>query len=370
VKANECTGRIDMPAKPSLLAYSTEALDRPIGSPTKRLFIGGERSVRRTLAVRSGIVVLLMVTVILAFWYDRDGLRDHHDGEISFSDVIYFSMVTITTVGYGDIVPISRGARVLDALLVTPIRLFIWFIFLGTAYQLVLQRLFEEIRMRMVRAKLNDHIVICGYGHSGSCAAAELVARGMDKKQILVIDYVQARVEAAAEFGYIGLLGDVTSEEVLRRAMLESARALFVCTERDDTNVLIVLTARHLSSRIRIISRAEEPENEKLLRQSGANAIVLPSRVGGILMADSLESSALLKYVMDLISAGGKIMLEEREAKPEDIGRIADDIPHVVRIMRGGQVVSASSADAQVRAGDKLITVRPAAPTDETSGPL
>ena len=316
------------------------------------------------------IVLLLIVTVILVFWFDRDGLRDHHDGEISFGDVIYFSLVTITTVGYGDIVPVAQHARVLDALLVTPIRLFIWLIFLGTAYQLVLQRLFEDIRMRMVRAKLNDHVIICGYGHSGTCAAEELVARGMDKKQILVIDQVQARVEQAAERGYIGLLGNVTSEATLRRAMLESARALFVCTDRDDTNVLVVLTARHLSSRIRIISRVEEPENEKLLRQSGANATVLPSRVGGILMADSLESSALLKYVMDLVSAGGRIVLEERGAEPQEIGRIADDIPHVVRVMRDGHVVDPGSADAHIRAGDKLITVKPAPRADVASGPL
>ncbi len=350
-----------MSAKASLLAQSTEAFDRPIGTPGKRLFIGGERSVRRTLAVRMIAVVLLMISVFLVFWLDRDGLRDHQDGEVSLSDVVYFSMVTITTVGYGDVVPVSRRARVLDALLVTPIRLFIWLIFLGTAYQLVLQRLFEDIRMRMVRANLNDHIIICGYGHSGTCAAEELVARGLDRKQILVIDAVQASVEQAAEHGFIGLLGDVTSEEVLRRAMLESARALFVCTDHDDTNVLVVLTARHLSSRVRIIARVEEPENEKLLRQSGANATVLPSRIGGILMADSLDSSALLKYVMDLISAGGKIVLEEREAGTEDVGRMAEDIPHVVRVMRSGRPINPGVADSRIQTGDKLVTVRPAA---------
>jgi voltage-gated potassium channel len=349
-----------MTPKTSILAESTAALDRPIGSSTKRLFIGGERSVKRTLVMRACAVVALMLTVVLLFWFDRDGLKDAHDGEVSFADVIYFSMVTITTVGYGDIVPVSRRARVIDAMLVTPIRLFIWLIFLGTAYQLALQRLFEDIRIRMVRAKLNDHVIICGFGHSGSCAADELVARGFDKRQILIIDALQPRVEQAAERGFIGLLGNVTSEQVLRRSMLETAKALFVCTDRDDTNVLVVLTARHLSSTIRIISRVEEPENEKLLIQSGANATVLPSRVGGILMADSLESSALLKYVMDLISAGGKIVLEERGADAEDIGRAADDLPHVVRVLRSGHVVDTADPNARIQLGDRLITVRPA----------
>lgn len=313
---------------------------------------------RVTLAIRAAIVMLLMISVVLIFWLDRDGLRDNHDEHITFADVVYFSMVTITTVGYGDIVPVSERARVLDALLVTPIRLFIWLIFLGTAYQLVLQRLFEDLRMRFVHSRLRDHMVICGYGHSGTCAADELVARGTDKRQILIVDPNQARVELAAERGYIGILGDAASEEILRRAMIESARALFVCTHRDDTNVLIVLTARHLSANIRIIARVEEAENEKLLRQSGANATVLPSRVGGILMADALQSSALLTYVMDLISAGGKIMLEERAAGAEDIGKPVQDLQHVVRVMRGEHELGLSDPDTRVQAGDKLVTVR------------
>ena len=77
-------------------------------------------------------------------------------------------------------------------------------------------------------------------------------------------------------------------------------------------------------------------------------------------MADSLESSALVKYVMDLISAGGRIVLEEREANAEDIGRFTRDVPHLVRIMRAGQVMNIDAADAVIQTGDKLITVRPA----------
>lgn len=345
----------------SILHQSAEALDTPFGGHRKRLFIGGQRSVRRTLFARAAAVAALILIVFLVFWFDRDGLRDNHDGVLSAVDVIYFTMVTITSVGYGDIVPVSDRARILDAVLVTPLRLFIWLIFLGTAYQLVLQRLFEEIRMRMVRSKLHDHVIICGFGHSGSCAAEELVARGIDKSQILVIDVSQRRVEQAAERGFVGLLGNVTSEDILRRAMLQSAQAMFVCTDRDDTNVLAVLTARHLSRSVRIIARVEEPENEKLLRQSGANATVLPSRVGGILMADALESSALVTYVMDLISAGGKIVLEEREAEDQDLGRLPEELPHLVRILRGGNVVNFNDADARIREGDKLITITPAA---------
>src|SRR5262245_56482818 len=138
------------------------ALDRRLDVSGGRIFIGGELSVRRTLAFRSAIMVLLYLLVIVVFWLDRDGLRDNMDGNITFTDVVYFTMVSVTTVGYGDIVPVTTAARIIDSLLVTPIRLFIWLIFIGTAYQLVLQRLIEDFRMRRLQSRLHDHVIICG----------------------------------------------------------------------------------------------------------------------------------------------------------------------------------------------------------------
>lgn len=343
------------------LPRPSRVLDRPLYAPGKRLFIGGERSVRRSLAMRATIVFAMFLLVVALFWFDREGLRDAADNELSFSDVVYFSLITVSTVGYGDIVPVTKRARVIDALLVTPIRLFIWLIFLGTAYQLVIQRFVEDLRMRALQAKLQDHIVICGFGHSGRCAAGELAARGVDKRQVLIVDADQQKVEQAAERGFIGVLGDAAREETLRRAMVHTARVLFVCTDRDDTNVLIVLTARHVSSRVRIVARVEEAENEKLVRQSGANATVLPSRVGGILMADSMETSAVAASVMDLISAGGGVVLNERLARPEEVGRLPADVREelVVRVMRAQRAYAFWEDEARIQANDRLVVISP-----------
>lgn len=347
---------------PSTFSGSWQALDKRMRVSGKRLFIGGERSVRRTLRVRALAVLAMFLLVMAVFWWDREGLRDHLDGQISFTDVVYFTMVSVTTVGYGDIVPITPRARIIDALVVTPIRLFIWLVFVGTAYQLFLQQLIEDFRMRRLQSRLEQHVIVCGYGHAGRCAAAELVARGMDKQKILVVDLSQSRLEEAAEHGYIGILGDAGREETLRESMLQTARALFVCTDRDDTNVLIVLTARNLSGSVRIVTRVEEAENEKLLKQSGANATVLPSRVGGILMADSLDSSVLASYVMDLISAGGRVMLIERESRPEEIGRLPVEMGEslILRVVRGAQAFSFWEPEARIREGDKLVVIRQA----------
>ena len=351
------------------LATSSQPLDRRLSVPGRRVFVGGERSVERTLIVRSGVVVALFLIVIAVFWFDRDGLRDQADGSISFADVVYFTMVSVTTVGYGDIVPVTRQARLVDAVLVTPIRLFIWLIFIGTAYQLVLQRLIEDFRMRRLQARLQQHVIVVGYGHSGRCAAAELVARGFDKGRVLIVDLDQARLEQAAENGYVGILGDASSEETLREAMLSSAYALLICTDRDDTNVLITLTARHLSRDIRIVARVEEAENDKLLRQSGASSTVLPSRVGGILMADSVESTHLAAYVMDLISAGGQVMLLERDPRAEEIGRRPVDIGGslIVRVIRGAQTFGFWEPHVDIRNGDKLIVIQGRVPPPTAS---
>ena len=325
----------------------------------KRLFIGGEHSVWRTLAIRAALVLIMYSVVILVFWIERDGLRDNYDGQLSFLDVVYFSMITVTTVGYGDIIPVSASARVTDAVLVTPIRLLIWFIFLGTTYQLVLQRLLEDLRMRRLQARLTGHVIVCGYSHSGSCVAHELVQRGLDKKQVLIVDSDRALLEEAAERGFIGILGDATREETLQEAMVGTAKAVFVCTERDDTNVLIVLTVRQLAPAIRVVARVEEAENEKLLRQSGADATILPSRVGGILMANALDSSVLSNYVMDLISARGRVVLIERMARPEDAGREPRDIEDaiVVAVVRGDRELSATES-GPLREGDRLLVIR------------
>lgn len=337
---------------------SARALDRPLREH-KQLFVGGEASVRRTLLVRATLVLLLFVTVMIIFWLDRAGLRDGLDGEVSFLDVVYFSMVTVTTVGYGDIVPVSDQARLIDAVLVTPIRLFIWFIFLGTAYQLVLQRFIEDLRMQRLQARLQDHVVICGFGHSGRSAAREMVNRGIAPASVLVIDPARTVLEEAAELGYVGLLGDATHEEVLSKARIDSAKAVLVCTGRDDTTVLIVLTVRHLWPRVRIVAMVQEEENEKLIGHSGADATVLPSRIGGTLVADSVFTSDLTAYVLDLITAGGRVTLVERQATPEDIGKHPRDIPEglVLRVHRGDEVFGFWEQDVRVAAGDRLILI-------------
>ena len=113
-------------------------------------------------------------------------------------------MISVTTTGYGDIVPVSDSARMFDALLVTPIRIFVVLIFIGTAYTFVFKRIWDKWRMARIQRNLHDHIVVAGFGTSGAEAVDELIARGADAQDIVVID---SDVGGAGARGIAGLRG-------------------------------------------------------------------------------------------------------------------------------------------------------------------
>ena len=107
------------------------------------------------LFIRLGLAVFLIFVVVMIHWFDRDGLVDNLDGHVSFLDVIYFTMISITTTGFGDIAPISDRARLVEAVIVTPVRFAVLFIFVGTAYNFLIKRSWEKFRM----ARIQDAIL-------------------------------------------------------------------------------------------------------------------------------------------------------------------------------------------------------------------
>lgn len=314
------------------------------------------------LAARALLVLVLVLAVFAVFMLDRGGLQDNIDGHVSLIDVVYFTMITITTVGYGDIVPVSDAARLIDAFFVTPVRIFVWFIFLGTAYQLIIQRLIEEWRMTRLQEQLRDHMILCGFGHSGAIAATELLLRGWKPEQVVVVDQDADEVARAAERGFICMHGDASSEELLRMAGIARARAVIVSVGRDDTTVLVVLTVRELSKDVRLIANVSEPENIKLVKAGGADVVVSPPHFGGVLMADAVESRSTVDFVSELLSYRGSYQLVERDPRPGEIGRDARDIPGVlvVEVRRGGRRLGLwNERNLRIELGDRLLAIDP-----------
>ncbi|MDT7043905.1 potassium channel family protein [Candidatus Nitronereus thalassa] len=316
----------------------------------------------RTIAIRIGVIILLVVFLITYLWIDREGLKDHADGVITIPDVIYFTMVTITTVGYGDIVPITPQSRLFDAFVITPIRMFIWMLFLGTAYQLALKQFAEGYRMAKVRASLEQHVVVCGIGYTGLATIKELLAKGTNPEQILAIDMRDERVRAAVELGVYAIRGDASKEATLRDAVLEKAKAIIITSGRDDTNALTLLTVRNICPSLRALVSAKEEENVKLLRQAGANTIITPATFGGSMLASAVNQTHLARYMEDLLTSGGRVDLIEEKVRQEDVGKSTlDFLPNVVlRIYRNGKMLSLDEfrKNEPVKEGDIVMLLK------------
>lgn len=315
----------------------------------------------RSFALRSLAAVLLLLIAIAVHWFDRDGLRDNVDGSVSFLDILYFTMITVTTVGYGDIVPVTPRARMFDTFVVTPVRLFLWLIFLGTAYSFVLRRIWDKWRMASIQRTLTDHILVAGYGRSGTEAALELVGRGEDPRKIVVIDPRDTAVADAKEAGLNVLEGDATRNAVLSTAHVGQARSLIVSAGRDDTSILIVLTARKLAPELCIAAVIREPDNEILAKQAGANTVVNPVSFSGLLLASSTKGPYIADYLADLASQAGEAFLHERPIAPHEIGRSLAEIRTGlgVRVHRDGRHFGFASEEAKVLAeGDIIVEIR------------
>src|SRR3546814_2537434 len=179
------------------------------------------------------LVIALMGIVLLVHWFERDSLYDGVDGEISFIDILYFTTVTITTVGYGDIVPVTPTTRLFEAIIVTPIRIFVWLIFLGTAYHFVIRNTYDRWRMARIQKTLQNHIVVAGFGTSGSEAVHELIARGTPAERIVVIDPDDEAGQQAEALGCNVLCGDATRDKTLDAVKVSHANALIISAGRD-----------------------------------------------------------------------------------------------------------------------------------------
>ena len=313
------------------------------------------------VGTRLGVAFLLIGVVIAIHWLGRGGLVDHHDGHVSFLDVVYFTMISVTTTGFGDIVPVSDQARFVESVIVTPIRIAVLFLFVGTAYRFLIKHTWEQWRMARIQAKLSNHIVVLGFGISGGEAVRELIARGTDPACIVVIDPSRGRVGAAEKLGCNVLEGDASSDETLLAVRIAEAQSVLVSAGRDDTSILIVLTVRHLAPDVPISVVIRTQDNELLARQAGASNVINPVSFTGLLLAGSAQGEHVADYMADLAGVGGRVQLRERPVSPEEIGRGLDALAsggRGLRVYRGGTPHGFWEPEAQrLEAGDMIVEV-------------
>jgi voltage-gated potassium channel len=314
------------------------------------------------LGSRLAIMATLLGLLILIHWLEREGLKDTHDGIVSFIDVVYFTMISATTTGYGDIVPVADSTRLFDALVVTPIRILFLFILAGSAYAFVARRSWEKFLMKRIQRDLCDHTIVAGFGTKNSRAVKELIDLGTEPNNIVVIDTSEERLEKAKVAGCTVLNADATRDETLRSVKVERAQLLIISAGRDDTSILICLTARHLAPDLRISVAVNAQDNEVPARRAGANVVVNPLDFAGLLLATTHEGQHIADYLADLASRKGRVQMIERGVRPEEIGKSLKDVEGGlgVRIIRDGKPYGFWRPQvAKLQPGDIVMEIRP-----------
>ncbi len=309
------------------------------------------------LGRRLAIAVGLMGFVALVSYLGRGGYRDSAGGEVGVLDAIYYATVSITTTGYKDIVPVSTEARLVTTLLVTPARILFLILLVGTTVEFLAEDARERLRVRRWRASLNDHTIVCGFGTKGKSAVDALIAGGARPDDIVVIDNSPVALAAARAAGMAAVEGNGEETAVLEEAGIRKANAVVVAPDRDDTAVLITLTARELNRGVTIVSAVREAENAHLLRESGADSVITSSAAAGRLLGLATETPRLVEVLEDLLTVGEGLDLIERDASPDELaGRGSGPGELVVAVIRGDEMLRFDDARAaELRSGDRVV---------------
>jgi voltage-gated potassium channel len=294
----------------------------------------------------------------------------------SFTDAFYMVLLTVYTVGYGEVHPINTpflhavtmGTIVLGCtgmILVT-----------GALVQVFtfsqIQQLLGENRVKTDINKLKGHIIVCGFGRIGLMLAKDLAAGGA---AFVVLERDEARVAQARELGYLCVQGDATSETALTAVGVERAKILATVLPDDAANVFITLSARSLNPSLNIIARGEEPSTENKLIQAGADKVVLPAHIGAERIAELVLFPETVRFVRDSerMRDFEKVLQElglevEVAVVPDqssvagasiaDLEKRANGAFFVVQInRRSGETVTNPPGDTRVEAGDGLVVV-------------
>ncbi|MFB7875776.1 potassium channel family protein [Nocardia sp. NPDC056064] len=313
-----------------------------------------------SLTRRVLFAVLLLFTAATVVYVGRDGYHDNSGDELSFLDAMYYATVSLSTTGYGDIAPVTPSARLVNTIVITPLRILFLIVLVGTTLSVLTERSRQAFKIQRWRHTVRNHTVVVGYGTKGRTAIDAMVADGVQLSDIVVVDTDAVALEAAAGVGLVTVHGSATKSDVLRLTGVQRASAVVVATNRDDTAVLVTLTARELNKTAKISVAIREAENTHLVRQSGADSVVVSSETAGRLLGISTTTPTVVEMMEDLLTPEQGFAVAEREVEPQEVGgspRHLSDI--VLGVVRGGELIRVG--DAQVDAletGDKLLYIR------------
>jgi voltage-gated potassium channel len=289
--------------------------------------------------------------------------------EWSFTDAVYMTVITLTTVGYREVRTLDTTGQLWTMLLLITGVGTLFYAAVSSVELVVegtIRGYFGRRRMQAAIGKLNGHYILCGYGRVGRQVAREFAR---DSVPFVVIDQDPEIIEECVEEGYLVLLGEASDDGVLEEAGIRRARGLVAAVDSDADNVFVVLSARKLNPSLNIVARASSDESAAKLEIAGADRTLSPYAVGGRRLA-SLATQPLIVDFLDIVTRGEKGL----EFRLEEFGVPKDSFiaGHTIGELRIGERTGAMilatrnregtfdtspSASDRIRAGDTLIVL-------------
>ena len=305
--------------------------------------------IRKRIVIAVLLLVLMQVIGTLGFYLEADET-------VTLSDAMHMSLITITTVGYGEVIPLQTlGERIFAGLFAIAGFGTLTFLFTSLAaffLEADLDYTLRRRRMEKAIKKLKGHYILCGFGRVGRNVAHELVHT---KRQFVAIDMDEhqllAQLEHFPELLYLN--GDASDDDLLLAADIADAAGVFAVTGDDSRNLMITITARQLNPDIRIVARCHEIRNVAKVKKAGADVVISPDFTGGMRIASSMIRPHVVNFLDEMLRSEQKIRLEELRLEEQhqlcSIGELRARCPGCVI------VALKSGEDFQFNPGDELM---------------
>lgn len=256
------------------------------------------------------LLFLVIITGVSGFMLLSD--------EITFIDALYMTVITVTTVGFGEVHPLSQEERLFTIFLILTSIIMIGYAVSVITEYIVSGELFEKLKFKKVQKrieKLENHTIVCGYGRNGRQAVSKL---RKFNKEVVVIENDDELIEEIEKENLLYVKGNATKDEVLMSACINKASSLITTLPSDADNLYVVLSARQYNKKLTIVSRASDDSSDSKLRIAGADNVIMPDKLGGEHMASLLVTPDIVEFV-DMLSVDSEDATHLREVFVDDL---------------------------------------------------
>lgn len=236
----------------------------------------------------------------------------------TFINALYMTIITITTVGFGEVHPLTQEERLFTIFLILMSVMTLGYVASVLTEYIASGELFEKLKFKRVQKKiqqLEGHAVVCGYGRNGKQAVTKL---RKFNKPLVIIESDEQHFSDIEDNGFLYIKGDATRDEVLEKAGIKKAASLITTLPSDADNLYVVLSSRQLNKNLTIVSRASKDSSDSKLRIAGADNVIMPDKLGGDHMASLLVTPDIVEFV-DMLSVDSENATFLKEVAVEDL---------------------------------------------------